>query len=170
MIRPSFVKKLGNISSLAAMQIFSFCIQKVNKLLWELIRNGGHFILFKKRKVVKWLKSKLHFVIWRGKSRSGSGIKDCLISEGILTLVPLPRKSAKSLPWAESLNFSALYSKQLIQVFYSGQWDQNQIKPSLHVILSQKFEDVSCLEANLVFSVIKKQKMREIFLSPKQFT
>ena len=28
-----------------------------------------------------------------------------LISEGILTLVPLPPKGAKFLPWAESLNF-----------------------------------------------------------------
>ena len=31
-------------------------------------------------------------------------IKGGLILEGILTFVPLPKKSAKSLPWAENLN------------------------------------------------------------------
>ena len=46
--------------------------------------------------------------------------KGSLISEGILSLVPLPKKGVKSRPWAESLNFPALYSKHLIQIFCSG--------------------------------------------------
>ncbi len=38
-------------------------------------------------------------------------VKGCLISEGILTLVPLPTKGAKSLSWAENLNFPPIKVK-----------------------------------------------------------
>jgi hypothetical protein len=47
-------------------------------------------------------------------------IEGSLISEDILTLVPLPKKGAKFRPWAESLDFLPFYSKQLIQIFCSG--------------------------------------------------
>ena len=47
-------------------------------------------------------------------------IKGSLIPEDILTVVPLPEKSAKFRPWAESLNFLPFYGKQLIQIFCSG--------------------------------------------------
>ena len=40
---------------------------------------------------------------WKERAFFGKG---GLISEGILNLVPLPTKSAKSLPGAENLNFS----------------------------------------------------------------
>ena len=47
--------------------------------------------------------------------------KGGLISEGILTLVPLPKISAKSHPWAERLNFLAFSANNLgIQIFCSG--------------------------------------------------
>ena len=42
-------------------------------------------------------------------------IKGGLISEGILALVPLPTKGAKSLPWAENLNNLALFFWQCDQ-------------------------------------------------------
>ena len=48
-------------------------------------------------------------------------LKGGLISEGILTLVPLPAKDALS----RKFKFSALFSKQLIQIFSS------EIKPPL---------------------------------------
>ena len=41
--------------------------------------------------------------------------KGGLISEGILTLVPLPAKSAKSLYWAENLNFPPLTVNSLFK-------------------------------------------------------
>ena len=43
--------------------------------------------------------------------------KGGLISEGILPLVPLPKKGAKSLPWAENLN--KLFTEKLCIQFCS---------------------------------------------------
>ena len=41
-------------------------------------------------------------------------IKGVLISEGILDLVTLPTKSAKSLPWAENLSFTPITVNNLL--------------------------------------------------------
>jgi hypothetical protein len=41
--------------------------------------------------------------------------KGDLISEGILNLVPLPTKGAKSLPWAENLNFPPITVNNLFK-------------------------------------------------------
>ena len=47
--------------------------------------------------------------------------KGGLISEGILSLVPLPTKGAKAHPWAEHLNFPPITVNKLhIQIFCSG--------------------------------------------------
>ena len=69
-------------------------------------------------------------------------IKGGLLSEGILTLVPLPTKSAKSLPWAEHLNVLPLsvniMFKSSAQKWFDSfcwQWDYvkipSEIKPPL---------------------------------------
>ena len=47
--------------------------------------------------------------------------KGTLILEGILTLVPLPTKSAPNSPMSRKFEFPTIYSKQLIQTFCSGE-------------------------------------------------
>ena len=49
-------------------------------------------------------------------------IKGVLISEGILALVPLPRKGAKSLPGAENLSFTPISVNNLLAYQCYRQW------------------------------------------------
>ena len=82
-------------------------------------------------------------------------LKGSLISEGISNLVALPKKGAKSCPWAESLNFPPFTVNNLYKFLTQGQdlasflGNGNkvkipfEIKPSLSKGHPKKFGDLS---------------------------
>ena len=73
------------------------------KLVWIQAHISVHYINLKKL-LANGGRPKAHFPPVTAFQVNNSNVKGGLISEGILTLVPLPKIDAKSLPWAKKLS------------------------------------------------------------------